>query len=232
MGIECFRVQFPRGQDANEFALKQQPATHWLGMYPKRAAWLGKGQRPTVALIEPQPVKPQQQTEEETIKPAAKEKLPEPVTPPQKRKTPESVPPLAAKAEEPTTAAKEKISEPITTTVSEEPDSSLAAQLPVAPLPTGTVVPVRDVRVEVSGETVYVTMGERRYRIVDLGKNTAPGVLHVNVMVTSTSTRGREHACTWTGSIYTARARARCSPSKRRKNSATRKRASSAIWRG
>ena len=33
MGIECFRVQFPRGQDANEFALKQQPAAHWLGMY-------------------------------------------------------------------------------------------------------------------------------------------------------------------------------------------------------
>ena len=54
-----FPVQFPRGQDANEFALKQQPATHWLGMYLQRAAWLGKGQRPTVAVIEPQPVKPQ-----------------------------------------------------------------------------------------------------------------------------------------------------------------------------
>jgi hypothetical protein len=165
-------VQFPRAQDANEFALKQQPATHWLGMYLKRAAWLGKGQRPTVAVIEPQ-------TEEETIKPAAKEKIPEPAMTPAEQKMPESVPPLAAQAEEPTTAAKEKISESITTTVSEEPVSSLAAQLPIAPLPTGTVVPVRDVRVEVSGETVYVTMGERRYRIVDLGKNTAPGVLHV-----------------------------------------------------
>ena len=30
MGIECFRVQFPRGQDANEFALKNQPAANWL----------------------------------------------------------------------------------------------------------------------------------------------------------------------------------------------------------
>ena len=207
MGIECFRVQFPRGQDANEFALKQQPATHWLGMYLKRAAWLGKGQRPTVAVIEPQPVKPQPQTEEETIKPAAKEEIPESVTTPAEEKEPESVPPLAAKAEEANTAAKEKISEPITTTVSEEPVSSLAAPLPIAPLPTGTVVPVKDVRVEVSGETVYVTMGERRYRIVDLGKNTAPGVLHVNVMVTSTSTRGETRLHVDRFDLYGARPR-------------------------
>jgi DNA primase len=207
MGIECFRVQFPRGQDANEFALKQQPATHWLGMYLQRAAWLGKGQRPTVAVIEPQPVKPQPQTEEETIKPAAKEEIPEPVTTPAEDKMPESVPPLAAKAEEATTAAKEKISEPITTTVSEESVSSLAEQLPIAPLPTGTVVPVRDVRLEVSGETVYVTMGERRYRIVDLGKNTAPGVLHVNVMVTSTSTRGETRLHVDRFDLYGARPR-------------------------
>src|ERR1700691_4746656 len=207
MGIECFRVQFPRGQDANECALKQQPATHWLGMYLKRAAWLGKGQRPTVAVIEPQTVKPQAQTEEETIEPAAKEEIPEPVTTPAEEKIPESVPLLAAKAEEPTTAAKEKISEPITTTVSEEPVSSLAAPLPTAPLPTGTVVPVRDVRVEVSGETVYVTMGERRYRIVDVGKNTAPGVLHVNVMVTSTSTRGETRLHVDRFDLYGARPR-------------------------
>ncbi len=50
MGIECFRVQFPNGQDANEFALKQQPAAKSLGMYLKSAAWLGKGKRPTVTV--------------------------------------------------------------------------------------------------------------------------------------------------------------------------------------
>ena len=32
MGIECFRVQFPKGQDANEFALKTQPAGKALGV--------------------------------------------------------------------------------------------------------------------------------------------------------------------------------------------------------
>ena len=44
LGIECFRVQFPRGQDANEFARKQQPTAKWLGMSLTSAAWLGKGQ--------------------------------------------------------------------------------------------------------------------------------------------------------------------------------------------
>ena len=47
MGMECFRVQFPRDQDANEFVLKNQPAAKFLGMYLTRAAWLGKGKRPT-----------------------------------------------------------------------------------------------------------------------------------------------------------------------------------------
>ena len=32
MGIECFRVQFPKDMDANEFALKVTPATKSLGM--------------------------------------------------------------------------------------------------------------------------------------------------------------------------------------------------------
>jgi len=52
MGAECFRVEFPRGQDANEFALKNQPAVKFLGMYLTSAAWLGKGQRPAPAAKE------------------------------------------------------------------------------------------------------------------------------------------------------------------------------------
>src|SRR5262249_18521045 len=32
MGIECFRVKFPKGMDANEYALKVQPAPKSLGM--------------------------------------------------------------------------------------------------------------------------------------------------------------------------------------------------------
>jgi DNA primase len=47
-GIECFRVQFPKGMDANEYALKVQPASKSLGLLIRKAVWLGKGQAPTL----------------------------------------------------------------------------------------------------------------------------------------------------------------------------------------
>ena len=46
-GIECFRIQFPKGMDANECALKVQPATKSLGLLIRKAVWLGKGAAPT-----------------------------------------------------------------------------------------------------------------------------------------------------------------------------------------
>src|SRR5271157_5867300 len=71
MGIECFRVQFPRGMDANEYALKVTPAAKSLGMLLGKAAWLGTGKRPTAAMSEPVVV-----IEEKTGE-AAKEKISE-----------------------------------------------------------------------------------------------------------------------------------------------------------
>ena len=49
MGIECLRVQFPKGVDANDYARTTKPADKALGMLLNRAVWLGKGKRPTVA---------------------------------------------------------------------------------------------------------------------------------------------------------------------------------------
>ena len=46
-GIECFRVLFPKGMDANEYALRVQPATKSLGLVLRQAQWLGKGHAPT-----------------------------------------------------------------------------------------------------------------------------------------------------------------------------------------
>jgi len=58
MGIECYRVQFPKGMDANEYALKVQPAAKSLGIMLNRAVWLGKGERSIVAVIEPVEIEP------------------------------------------------------------------------------------------------------------------------------------------------------------------------------
>ena len=45
-GIECYRIQFPKGMDANEYALKVTPATKSLGLLIRQAAWLGVGKAP------------------------------------------------------------------------------------------------------------------------------------------------------------------------------------------
>jgi DNA primase catalytic core len=74
MGIECHRVLFPLGCDANEYALKAP-----LGPLLNQAQWLGKGQPPRndaeKAIVEPEA--------EETLadsKTAAKEKTDSPVS--------------------------------------------------------------------------------------------------------------------------------------------------------
>ena len=45
-GIECFRVQFPKGMDANEYALQVTPAPKSLGLALRKAEWMGKGPAP------------------------------------------------------------------------------------------------------------------------------------------------------------------------------------------
>ena len=75
LGIECFRVQFPKSMDANEYARKVQPAAKSLGVMLNKAEWLGKGQRPAarvaVPVIVPEPIA----VEPLIIVEAAKEKV-------------------------------------------------------------------------------------------------------------------------------------------------------------
>ena len=48
-GIECYRVQFPKGMDANDYALKLKPAEKSLGLAIRKALWMGKGAAPSRA---------------------------------------------------------------------------------------------------------------------------------------------------------------------------------------
>jgi len=70
MGIDCYRILFPKGMDANEYALKVTPAEKSLGLLINQAQWLGKGKPPERAKVE---------KVEAPAEPAAKEKIPEPV---------------------------------------------------------------------------------------------------------------------------------------------------------
>jgi len=45
-GIACYRIQFPKGMDANAYALKVQPASKSLGLLIRTAEWMGNGAAP------------------------------------------------------------------------------------------------------------------------------------------------------------------------------------------
>jgi DNA primase catalytic core len=168
MGIECFRVEFPKGMDANEYALKVTPAAKSLGVLLNRASWLGKGQRamgeegPRVAELEivaaPEIVVA---VKEER---AAKEKMievPEPIAEPR-----------------PAAAA----------------DATVRNVLPLAAvLPPAALMPFAapaDVTVELRGEDVLLRFGDREYRVRGLQKNMSGELLRVNLRVMGVNAYG------------------------------------------
>ena len=55
--ITSYRVLFPRGMDANEYALKLTPAEKSLGLALRKAEWMGKGKAPPVTLGLPAPTR-------------------------------------------------------------------------------------------------------------------------------------------------------------------------------
>ena len=57
-GHRVFPGAVSERQDANEYALKVQPAAKGFGACLNRAVWLGKGKRPIVAVIEPAEIEP------------------------------------------------------------------------------------------------------------------------------------------------------------------------------
>jgi DNA primase catalytic core len=149
MGIECFRMQFPKGMDANEYALKVTPAAKSLGVLLNNAIWLGKGKPPAVAGIEPQII-------EEKSEATAKEENPATIEADTEK---ENDVPLAAESPEP-----------------------IKETAPVAAMPA--ISRPMEVPVEISGDEVTITQGDRRYRVLGLEKNTSMGILRLNVLVT------------------------------------------------
>ena len=45
-GFDCFRLNFPKGMDANDYAVKVKPPLKSLGLVIRKAEWLGRGERP------------------------------------------------------------------------------------------------------------------------------------------------------------------------------------------
>jgi DNA primase catalytic core len=195
MGIECFRVLFPKDMDANAYALKVQPASKSLGVLLNKAEWLGKGQRPAPHTLEPViEAEPAPSMESEpSIEPlpaetkaAAKEKIIE--------VTPEPAPAASIPAE-----------------IEEQVFSLAASPEPVAPTEPepgpAAPAPVIDVPVEMRGEDIFLQQGERRYRIRGLHKNLSYELMKVNVLLSGKTPRGESAFHVDTLDLYSARQR-------------------------
>jgi DNA primase catalytic core len=93
-GIGCWRVQFPKGMDANAYALKVQPAAKSLGLVLRSAAWMGDGAPP----------EPRREAAAKVPEAAKEESLPE-ERPVQASPAPAPVPSLAAAPQAPSVLA-------------------------------------------------------------------------------------------------------------------------------
>jgi hypothetical protein len=77
-GLDCYRILFPKGMDANEYALRVGPAAKSLGVVIRSAQWLGKGQAKPITTAEATPAL---EINDATPLAAAEEILPVPVEP-------------------------------------------------------------------------------------------------------------------------------------------------------
>lgn len=111
-GIDCYRVQFPKKMDANEYACQVTPADKSLGVCIRSAEWMGQGQAPV--------------KEEEQV--------------------------AVVEAADPAVIAREK------------------------PAPV-------DIDTQINEQETVITLGDRRYRIRGLEKNTQLNQLKVSILV-------------------------------------------------
>ncbi|MBN2193769.1 MAG: toprim domain-containing protein [Polyangiaceae bacterium] len=178
VGIECFRVLFPKGMDANEYALKVQPAAQSLGLALRQARWMGKGPAPASRDLErvgagssvPEATKGENASGVVSVEAVAVtiatagDVEPEPAPP-------DEAEPAAAATAATAATATEPITSPMDPAPGPGPAPRIGEHAPASIEPTGA-----------DDEVVY-RFGDRRWRIRGLAKNTAPEALKVNVLV-------------------------------------------------
>jgi hypothetical protein len=156
LGMETFRVVFPRGMDANAYARKVAPADKSLELVLRQAVWMGKG-RARVEMAAA--VEREDDVAGDELVDANAER--EPAVRPDEEAVPQ-IPFLVASPEGADVAAER---EPVATPM----------------LPATSTRP----SVEKVGDDLYATfaVSKRRWRLRPCGKGSAPGELKVNVLV-------------------------------------------------
>ena len=192
-GLDCYRILFPKGMDANEYALKVGPAAKSLGVAIRSAQWLGKGQARPITTAEPTPrvdTQPMESPHVETPRMESVESVAALPPSPQTARPPAYDPPLAAKeVDRPPTPLR---SAPAALSTADLPLPA-AQPLPAArPLPAAVIPAAAPPTPQVASQPLgsrgpeheqVIRFGDRRYRVRGLEKNLAYEVLKVNVLV-------------------------------------------------
>ena len=167
-GIDAYRIHFPKGMDANEYALQVKPASKSLGVVIRSAIWMGKGRggerASDLTSLDP--------AERPAMDGGAGPRRQGRMTAPEPDPEPVSIPSLAADAQG-------------RASVAEDRESRAAKEETTEPLPAAVVPPAPkpDIAAEVSDNEIRIVLGDRRYRIRGLDKNLAYDVLKVNLLV-------------------------------------------------
>jgi DNA primase len=165
-GLDCYRILFPKGMDANEYALKVTPADKSLGLAIRKAQWLGAAQGRANGVEGRMPRAAKGQAKEITTV---------------------ATPPLAVEAVNDTSARAASLplvaSVAATEILPEITEPSLPP-LPAQVVPDAPCAAPTSVDAQSTDHEHVVTVGDRRYRVRGLTKNLAFDVmLKVNVLV-------------------------------------------------
>jgi DNA primase len=143
-GIEAFRVLFPKGMDANQYAYQMVPAPKALALVIRNAQWLGSGKAPPITT--------------ESIEAI-------------------NALPLVADVVGLIEAAEPEATEKPINVVVPVVDPLDAIASPIPPLPASTVT------LETRDDGLFITLGDRTYRIRGLDNNASTDQLKIQLYV-------------------------------------------------
>jgi len=216
-GIECFRIGFPHGMDANEYALAVKPAEKSLGVLIRNATWLGRGprevvvasklyswrRRSTVAAHE----EPEAGAESAQAGPQAAGASPSPGEPQAEyvalSEPAEATANVATSSPSHTRAGVLSLAASAAKEETERGDASLSEEAAAPETIAAATAPDTVSAAEVASDEVTLTYEDRRYRVRGLAKNLSYDLLKVNLL----AARG-EAMHVDTLDLYSARQRA------------------------
>lgn len=146
-GMDCFRVLFPKGMDANEYACQMSPPQKSLALVIRKAEWMGSGKAPTITTV----------ADDVEVR--------------------EALPVLAAKNENnPLPSAEEIPVKP----ASNEPPPEKQLNEQATPVPA---LPSSGVTVQHGDNELFMTLGDRLYRVRGLDKNSSADQMKIQLLV-------------------------------------------------